>query len=504
MMLKNNAAMLGLFALCAFIYFFPALSQTYLFNDDIGRNALGYGRYEFTGLGEYADSGRPAAEILIRLLSGWIGRSTDVVAINLAPLTKLISAMCVASVAWIVYQRIIKEATWSGFLVCLTVVFSPWFIHCIQYSFDSVSMGAALLLTALPFIGKRNWRGYLFFYGCYFLSLCFYQLFLVAPFLIIAVFLLKEFFDTGTLSLATRQHAGNVIITLFAGFVTYKVFILLLPLREYVLIHSKMLTLSIIFPAQVSTHLRYLLDVFFSPFYGTAGVVLIILFMFSIAGVIVAAMRIQRNRWLCLTIYLLSCVLGLLMALLPQALLRAPLYAGRAMAGNQFVMLIWFFPLLYLPKIMLKYLCAGWVIFFTLMASLNAAITGAILAQYQYEDRLLDVILNYPVNDTLPEKIFLVAPYYAKDRVWLRQASNVRANFPYTKYILHNTFILNASIWPTRQAQLYNRDILIKKVKNDGSFCQWKDKLVRQEFTMYVKGDVRYVDFDKTACNKSL
>ena len=503
MMLKNNAAMLGLFALCAFIYFFPALSQTYLFDDDIGRNAVGYGLYKLPGLGEYAESGRPAAEILIRLLSGWVGRSTDIIAINFAPLTRLLSAMCVASVAWIVYHKIIREETWSGFLVCLTVVFSPWFIHCIQYSFDSVSMGAALLLTVLPFIGKHNWRGYLFFYGCYFLSLCFYQLFLVAPFLIIAVLLLKEFFDTGTLSCTTRQHYGNVIIALMAGFGTYKAFILLLPLRPYILTHSKVLALSLVFPAQVFTHLRYLLDVFFSPFYGTAGVVLIVLFLFSVVGVVVAAKRTHRNIWICLMIYLLSCMLGLLMALLPHALLRNPLYAGRALAGNQFVMLIWFFPLVYLPKIMFKYLCTGWVLFFTLMASLNAAITGAILAQYQYEDRLLDVILNYPVNDTLPEKIFLITPYYDKDRVWLRQASNVRANFPYTKYILHNTYILNTTIWPTRQAQLYNRDVLISAVKSDGSFCQWKDKLVRQEFTIYAKGEVRYVDFDKTACSKS-
>jgi len=501
-MLKNNAAVLGLFALCAFIYFFPALTQTYLFNDDIGRNAVGYGLYDGIGWGEYADSGRPAAEIVIRLLSGWFGRPTDINAVNVAPLTKLISALCVAVTAWVVYMKVINQPSWNGFLVSLTVVFSPWFIHCIQYSFDSVTMGAALVLTVLPFMGGRGWRGYVLFFGCYFASLCFYQLFLVAPFLIIAVLLFKSFFDTGSLSHDLREHYGRVMVALFAGFSAYKLFILLLPLRPYALIHSKLLTLSIVFPAQMFTRLRNLADIFFSPFYGTAGVVLIWLFLCSLCGVAMRARVIQRSVWLCLSLFLLLSGLGLLMALLPQALLRDPLYAGRAMAGNQFVMLIWFFPLVYLRKAAFKYLCTGWILFFTLMASLNAAITGAIRAQYDYEDRLLDVILNYPVNNTLPTKVFIVPPYYSINRLWLRQVRNVRDNFPFTKYILHNTYMLNSSIWPTRQAQLYNRDVEIKVAINVNEFCEWPNKLVRKEFIMYAKDDVRYVDINKTTCDK--
>lgn len=500
-MLKNNIALFWLFVVCALAYHLPALTQNYYYYDDIGRNAIGYGYYDNTGLGEYADSGRPAAELLIRFMSGWIGRATDVMAIDLAPLTKLLSALSVAATAWIIYRKVMDHVSWVAFMVALSVVFSPWFIHCIQYSFDSVTMGCALLLTVLPFISQKNTKSWVFFFICYFISLCFYQLFLVSPFLIIVLILFKTWLEDGRINPEVQNYYGGVIISLLTSFIAYKAALMLFPIREYALIHSKMLTLSIILPAQVVTRMGHLMDVYFSPFYGVAGIILVGLYLLALTGVAAQAKTSGRSVWLVTMAHVIISVLVLLIALLPQALLREPVYAGRTMAGNQFVLLIWLFPLIYLRAAFFKHICVLWVVFFILMAALNAAITNAIRAQYNYEDRLLNVILNYPMHNVLPVSIKYIPPYNAKNKIWLRQAKNVRANFPYAQYVLHNTYILSTAVWATRQSQLYNREIVYWIGLDNNEFCQWPDKLVMQEFILYGKGDRRYVDFSKTACD---
>ncbi|MGG5839637.1 glucosyltransferase domain-containing protein [Huaxiibacter chinensis] len=500
-MLKNNVYIVWLFVICAVIYYLPELTQTYYFNDDIGRNAIGYGLYDNAGWGEYADSGRPAAEVLIRLLSGWVGRAKDVLAVDLAPLTKLLSALSVAATAWIIYRKVMDHVSWVAFMVALSVVFSPWFIHCIQYSFDSVTMGCALLLTVLPFISPKNTKSCVFFFICYFISLCFYQLFLVSPFLIIIFIVFKTWLEDGKVSHEVQNYYGCVIISLMASFIAYKAALMLFPIREYALIHSKMLTLSIILPAQVVTRMVNLIDVYFSPFYGVAGIVLVGLYLLALTGVAAQAKASGRSVWLVTMAHVTLSVIVVLVALLPQALLREPVYAGRTMAGNQFVLLIWLFPLIYLRAAFFKHICVLWVIFFILMAALNAAITNAIRAQYNYEDRLLNVILTYPMHDVLPVSITYVPPFNAKNKIWLRQARNVRTNFPFAKYVLHNTYMLSTSIWATRQTQLYNREVVFNFGDGSRDFCQWPDKLVMQEFILYGKGDRRYVDFSKTACD---
>jgi len=500
-MLKNNVTVFWLFVICAIAYHLPAITQTYYFVDDIGRNAIGYGLYDNSGWGEYTDSGRPAAEAVIRFLSGWIGRATDIVAIDLAPLTKLLSAMSVATTAWIIYRKVINHVSWTAFLVALTIVFSPWFIHCIQYSFDSLTMGCALLFTALPFISPRDHKSCLYFFVCYFVSLCFYQLFLFAPFLIIMLILIKAWFDDGKISVEMQNYYGRVILSLLASFVTYKMVLQLLPLRMYLLQHSKMLTFSIVLPAQIRTRLGHLMDVFFSPFYGVAGVILAGLFLLALAGVITKARTSGRNVWLLSIVHIAISLFALLIALLPQSLLREPLFAGRATAGSAFVLVIWMFPLIYLRTAFFRTVWVSCIIFFTLMAALNAAITNAIRAQYNYEDRLLNVILTYPMHDVLPVSIKYVPPFNAKNKIWLRQARNVRTNFPFAKYVLHNTYMLSTSIWATRQTQLYNREVVFNFGDGSRDFCQWPDKLVMQEFILYGKGDRRYVDFSKTACD---
>lgn len=500
-MLKNNIAVFWVFVICALTYHFPAITQTYYFVDDIGRNAIGYGLYDNSGWGEYTDSGRPAAEAVIRFLSGWIGRATDIVAIDLAPMTKILSAVSVATTAWIIYRKAINHVSWTAFLVALSVVFSPWFIHCIQYSFDSLTMGCALLFTALPFLSNKDNKSCLYFFACYFVSLCFYQLFLAAPFLIIMLILFKAWLDEGKLSVEIQNYYGRVILSLIASFVTYKMVLLMFPLRMYLLQHSKMLGISIILPAQIRTRMGHLMDVFFSPFYGVAGVVLAALCLLAVSGVITKAKASGRNVWHLSIVHMVISALALLIALLPQSLLREPLFAGRATAGSQFVLLIWLFPLVYLRAAFFKTVCISWIVFFTLMAALNAAITNAIRAQYNYEDRLLNVILTYPMHDVLPASITYIPPYNAKNKIWLRQARNVRNNFPFAKYVLHNTYMLSTSIWATRQTQLYNREVAFSFGDGSRDFCQWPDKLVMQEFIMYGKGDRRYVDFGKTACD---
>lgn len=500
-MLKNNVVSFWLFVICAVAYFLPELTQTYYFNDDIGRNAIGFGLYDNSGWGEYADSGRPAAEIVIRLLSGWIGRAKDVLAVDIAPVTKLLSALSLAATAWIIYRKVIEHVSWMGFLLALSVVFSPWFIHCIQYSFDSVTMGAALLLTVLPFLSQRNNKSCIFFFISYFISLCFYQLFLVSPFIIIILILLKIWLEEGKISDDVQNYYGRVIVSLVTSFITYKAALMLLPLRDYALIHSKLLSISLVLPAQVVTRMGYLIDVYFSPFYGVAGIVLIGLIFLALTGVAMQAKMSGRNIWLVILAHVIIGVFTLLVALLPQSLLRDPVYAGRTMAGNQFVMLVWLYPLIYLRSAFFKTVCISWIVFFTLMAALNAAITNAIRAQYNYEDRLLNVILTYPMHDVLPASITYIPPYNAKNKIWLRQARNVRNNFPFAKYVLHNTYMLSTSIWATRQTQLYNREVAFSFGDGSRDFCQWPDKLVMQEFIMYGKGERRYVDFGKTACD---
>lgn len=505
-LLNNRVQIFFLFLSCSIIFNFGALTETYYFDDDIGRAAVGYGYYNLRGFGEYADTGRPVAEIVIRLLSGWFGRPTDVIALDVHPLTKIISVMCLAFAGWVVYTSIMKKQTWSALFVSLAVVFSPYYIACIQYRFDSATMGMALFFSTLPFCpGCR--RPYICHFVCYLVSLNLYQSFMTVPVLLIMVIFLQDYFFDKITKKDNIYPLLFSLVAIFSAFVCYKIVFAMLPSRDYTTIHSKFIPMSYYGWVVFKINLMKLLEIFFLPYKGAAGVVLVGLILLSSLGVVSNAYQKKRHVLKDSLLYLFASVLILIAALLPFSLLYSPVVMARTLAGAQFVLVLWLLPISWLSSWFLRIIMSAFILLYILLCALNAAITNAIRAQYDYEVRLFGEILESSESGYLPSTIYIndKEAFFAKP--WLRSVKNTLQNYPFTRHILHNTYMMNNLVWAERQAQLYNAEVQMKylymqKEWTLNEICRWPLKIITHEYNLYGMKDIRVVDMTKASCPK--
>ncbi|MEB4673978.1 glucosyltransferase domain-containing protein [Enterobacteriaceae bacterium G50] len=502
--LKNKLHVFFLILSCSIIYNFGALTQTYYFYDDIGRNAIGYGYYDMKGFGEYADTGRPAAEVVIRLLSGWFGRPMDVIALDVHPLTKIISILCLAFAGWVVYVAILKKETWTALLVSLIVVFSPYYISCMQYRFDSATIGLALFFSVLPFVVNHR-RYYIHYFVCYLVMLCFYQSFLAVPVILIATILMRDYFDSGKINSTEQKYWLKAIIAIFAAFFCYKLLLMMLPARPYTILHGRFIPLSLYGWVVFKINFVRLINIFFSPYQGVAGIVFIFLVLLSLIGIVSNAKRKGRVFWKDGVVYLTISPLLIISAILPFSLLYMPILMARTLIGAQFSLIFCLLPICWLASGFFKSILSGFVLLYILFSALNSAITNAIRSQNNYEDRLYEKVLVSVDNDYLPRKIYFndSGDYFSWP--WLRSVKNTIQNYPFTRYILNKTYIMNDMVWAERQAQLYNAEVQVQhlSLQKEWTFneiCHWPLKTITQEFILYGKEDVRVIDMTKAPC----
>lgn len=501
---KNKLHLYGLFVFCAIIYNLAPLTQTYYFDDDIGRHAVGYGMYIPGGWGEYADTGRPAAEVVIRLLSGWFWNAKDVFAIDVHPFTKIISIFCLAFAGYVVYLKILKKETWSAIFVALAVVFSPFYIGCIQYRFDSATMGLALFFAVLPFLSQPNRKSYFYFFCCYLLSLSFYQCFFTVPILLVFIIILQYFFENKKNNTQNLHYWLGVTICCMAAFILYKLLTMIMPTRLYTLNHSQLIPFSAKGWETFKYNFSALILIFFSAWHGAMKIVLTVSLVLAYLGVVSHAKRERRNIFIDAGTYLFASAILLVMALLPFAMLNKPVFMARTLVGAQFVMVFWLLPICWLAPAFFKLILSSFILLYSLSCALNAAITNAIRSQYDYENQLFFMVLNQQIGNPNIKKIYIYNDdYYSRPR--LRSVKNTIQNYPFTQFILYDTYMMSSFIWMIRQAELYNYSLDVgyfehQKTLTFKDVCHWPGRFETKEFVLYGKGDMRVVDMKKMPC----
>ena len=178
---------------------------------------------------------------------------------------------------------------------------------------------------------------------------------------------------------------------------------------------------------------------------------------------------------------------------------------ARTLIGAQFSMVFCLLPICWLASSFFKSILSAFVLLYLLFSALNSAITNAIRSQNNYEDRLFEKVLISVDNGYLPGRIYFNISNDYFSWPWLRSVKNTIQNYPFTRFILHKTYIMNDMVWAERQAQLYNAEVQVKylSMQSEWTFneiCHWPLKTITQEFILYGKEDVRIIDMTKAPC----
>lgn len=190
------------------IYFLMIASIGKYYRDDYFRIVEGNFRWDVDG--------RPLANLIIKIMN--VGSIlTDV-----SPRAQIFAAIIFALACAIIGTKIIKSSVVINVLCSSLLIFSPFFIQNLLYSFDTLSMSIAMLLCAAPFLLNNKNRVVLFGTSllCVTMSLSTYQAMMPLFFILNFVHLLS--------SDITKDKAKNALLRIFAcclALIIYKLFI---------------------------------------------------------------------------------------------------------------------------------------------------------------------------------------------------------------------------------------------------------------------------------------
>lgn len=204
MFLKNFK--LSLLIISVYLFMISTIGKYY--RDDYFRIVEGNFRWDVDG--------RPLANLIIKIMN--VG---DILT-DVSPRAQIFAAILMALTCAIIGVRIVKSSPVINALCSLLIIFSPFFIQNLLYSFDTINMGAALLLCALPYLLDDKNRILLFAVSvlCVTMSLSTYQAAMPLFFILNFVHLLS--------SEITKERSKNALVRILAcclALIIYKFFI---------------------------------------------------------------------------------------------------------------------------------------------------------------------------------------------------------------------------------------------------------------------------------------
>lgn len=127
----------------ALLFIYPLIQAGIFYRDDLDRSVTGY--YGWRGLG------RPAADILMRILSASGHYNLD-----LFPYTMLASCIFIAGAALALNKHLVKLNVPNASLVAALLIFNPFFLQNVAYRYDSLGMSIAFFLAVVSYTYKND------------------------------------------------------------------------------------------------------------------------------------------------------------------------------------------------------------------------------------------------------------------------------------------------------------------------------------------------------------
>lgn len=187
------------------VYFLLIASIGKYYRDDYFRIVEGNFRWDVDG--------RPLANLIIKIMN--VG---DILT-DVSPRAQIFAAIILALTCAIIGTKIIKSSVIINAFCSSLIIFSPFFIQNLLYSFDTLSMSIAMLFCAAPYLLNGNNKFILFVTSlvCVTMSLSTYQAVMPLFFILNFAHLLS--------SDVTRDEAKNALLRILAcclGLIVYK------------------------------------------------------------------------------------------------------------------------------------------------------------------------------------------------------------------------------------------------------------------------------------------
>lgn len=165
---KRNAIIFIVLLIVSFIGFFALLRANVTYVDDIRRNIETY--YDWGN-----NYGRWGTALINLIIQG--GYTLG----DRSPLNQIIAIICLvvsALILSLVMTRLFKKDKIGSLSIIAssTVIFTPYFLQCLSYKYDSVGMGLSVLAAIFPFLALGNRKFFLWLSCISLVTMCtFYQ-----------------------------------------------------------------------------------------------------------------------------------------------------------------------------------------------------------------------------------------------------------------------------------------------------------------------------------------